>query len=57
VQSVAAGLRQLMSNVPLREQMGHNAEQLARNQFDEMKVAAGLIDFLQDILQRYPGQA
>jgi len=51
-QAVAAGLERLMSNAALRQQMGRNAEQLARTEFDEMKVALGLVDFCRHILQR-----
>lgn len=50
--SLARALGELISNEQLREQMGRNAEILAREQFDELKVAEGLVDFCQEILAK-----
>ncbi|MBN2501625.1 MAG: glycosyltransferase [Anaerolineales bacterium] len=51
--AVAAGLERLMADADLRRQMGQNAEKLALTEFDQMKVAAGLVDFCQGLLKDY----
>lgn len=48
--AVYLGLDRLMSDAGLRRQMGRNASQLAYEQFDEMKVAAGFVGFCQSLL-------
>jgi glycosyltransferase involved in cell wall biosynthesis len=50
VESVTSGLGRLLVDGNLRRQMGKNAERLARNEFDEMKVATGLVQFCQSLL-------
>jgi glycosyltransferase involved in cell wall biosynthesis len=50
--AVKDGLDCLISDKNLRQQMGRNAELLARNEFDEMKVAEGLVHFCNHILNK-----
>ena len=52
-QAVANGLDRLIVDTALREQMGRNAEQLARSEFDEREVAAGLANFCKTIVGNY----
>ena len=52
IQSVTEGLKHLMSNEGLRQEMGINAEKLAYDQFDEIKVATNLVTFLNRITKQ-----
>jgi len=50
-EAVAAGLEQLLADRQRRQQWGRNAAQLAHREFDEVSVAAGLIEFCTHLLQ------
>lgn len=49
---VAEGLECLINDSGLRKKMEKNAEELARQQFDETKVAAGLVSFCQSLIDQ-----